>query len=155
MHANKREEIKHVWAGDIAAAVGLKERENRGHDLRQQHPVSLLESMDFPEPVIRLAIEPKTKDDQEQARPALFQAGPARTPPSTWRSIRDTGQTIIAGMGELHLEVLVEIGCSASSRVGANVGKPQVAYRETIRRKAEVGGAPRPADRRPRDSTAT
>jgi elongation factor G len=129
MHANKREEIKHVWAGDIAAVVGLKNVTTGSTICDEQHQV-VLESMEFPEPVIRLAIEPKTKEDQERLGAGLAKL--VREDPTFKVEVdRDTGQTIIAGMGELHLEVLVD-RLQREFTVGANVGRPQVAYRETI-----------------------
>jgi elongation factor G len=134
MHANKREEIQEVLAGDICAAVGLKNVVTGDTVCDEKHPI-LLESIDFPEPVIQLAIEPKTKVDQEKlglAIQKLIQEDPTlrvNTDP-------DTGQTILAGMGELHLEIIVD-RMQREFGVGANVGKPQVAYRETIRKTAE------------------
>jgi elongation factor G len=134
MHANKREEIQEVLAGDICAAVGLKNVVTGDTVCDEKHPI-LLESIDFPEPVIQLAIEPKTKVDQEKlglAIQKLIQEDPTlrvNTDP-------DTGQTILAGMGELHLEIIVD-RMQREFGVGANVGKPQVAYRETIRGTAE------------------
>ncbi len=129
MHANKREEIKEVWAGDIAAIVGLKSA-GTGDTICDGRAPVLLEPMEFPEPVIRLAIEPKTKADQEKLGAGLrklLQEDP------TFRvsSDPDTGQTLIAGMGELHLEILVD-RLRREHGVSANVGKPQVAYRETL-----------------------
>jgi elongation factor G len=129
MHANKREEIEHVWAGDIAAVVGLKNTTTGETICDERHPV-LLEQMDFPEPVIRLAIEPKTKADQERLSAALGRL--VREDPTFRVEVdRDTGQTIIAGMGELHLEILID-RLRREFDVGASVGRPQVAYRETI-----------------------
>jgi elongation factor G len=129
MHANKREEIQHVWAGDIAAVVGLRNVTTGSTICDEKMPV-VLESMEFPEPVIRLAIEPRTKEDQQRLGTALAKL--VREDP-TFRVETDpeTGQTIIAGMGELHLEVLVE-RLRRQFSVGARVGRPQVAYRETI-----------------------
>ncbi len=129
MHANKREEMKEVRAGDIVAVVGLRSVSTGETICDERHPV-LLESMDFPEPVIRLAIEPKTKADQERLSSGL---GKLVQEDPTFRVEVDpeTGQTIIAGMGELHLEILVD-RLQREFSVGANVGKPQVAYRETI-----------------------
>jgi elongation factor G len=137
MHANKREEIKEVWAGDIAAIVGLRSATTGDTICDPKSPV-LLESMEFPEPVIRLAIEPKTKADQEklgQGLTKLLQEDP------TFRVHTDseTGQTLIAGMGELHLEILVD-RLQREYGVAASVGQPQVAYRETIRGAAEAEG---------------
>src|SRR6266481_5094724 len=134
MHANKREEIQEVLAGDICAAVGLKNVVTGDTVCDEKHPI-LLESIDFPEPVIQLAIEPKTKVDQEKlglAIQKLIQEDPTlrvNTDP-------DTGETILAGMGELHLEIIVD-RMQREFGVGANVGKPQVAYRETVRQAAE------------------
>ena len=130
MHANHREDIDTVYAGDIAAAVGLKNTTTGDTLCDEKHPV-VLESMNFPEPVIRVAIEPKTKAGQEKMGIALAKL--AEEDP-TFRCYTDeeTGQTIIAGMGELHLEIIVD-RLLREFKVEANVGKPQVAYRETIR----------------------
>ncbi len=129
MHANSREEIKEVHAGDIAALVGLKDTLT-GHTLAdEKHPI-ILESMDFPEPVIRIAIEPKTKADQEKLGMALNKLA-EEDPTFRVSSDEETGQTIIAGMGELHLDILVD-RMKREFKVEANVGQPQVAYRETI-----------------------
>jgi len=134
MHANKREEIKQVWSGDIAAVVGLRNVTTGETICDEKHPI-LLESMEFPEPVIQLAIEPKTKSDQEKLSSALAKL--AQEDPTFQVSVdHDTGQTLIAGMGELHLEILVD-RLQREFSVGANVGKPQVAYRETIQAAAE------------------
>jgi elongation factor G len=137
MHANKREEIKEVYAGDIAAAVGLKSVTTGDTICPEDAPV-ILESMDFPVPVISVAIEPKTKGDQEKLGIAL---GKLAQEDPTFKVVTDseTGQTIMSGMGELHLEILVD-RMFREFGVSANVGKPQVAYRETIRRKAEAEG---------------
>jgi elongation factor G len=137
MHANKREEISEVWAGDIAAIVGLRNAATGDTICDPDHPV-LLERMDFPEPVIRLAIEPKTKADQEKLATAL---GKLVQEDPTFRvnADPDTGQTLIAGMGELHLEILVD-RLQREFGVGANVGKPQVSYRETIKGEAQAEG---------------
>jgi elongation factor G len=129
MHANKREEIKQVRCGDIAAAVGLRNAATGDTICDQREPV-VLESMDFPEPVIRLAIEPKTKADQERLGTALSKLV-QEDPTFQVESDPDTGQTLIGGMGELHLEILVD-RLQREFSVGANVGRPQVAYRETI-----------------------
>jgi elongation factor G len=137
MHANKREEIKEVWAGDIAAVVGLRGVSTGDTICDAKHPV-VLESMDFPEPVIRLAIEPKTKVDQERLAGGLAKLV-QEDPTFRVQTDAETGQTLIAGMGELHLEILVD-RLQREFNVGANVGKPQVAYRETITRKAEAEG---------------
>jgi elongation factor G len=133
MHANKREEIKRVWCGDIAAVVGLRNVTTGETICDEKHPI-LLESMDFPEPVIQLAIEPRTKADQEKLAAALAKL--AQEDPTFHVGVDpETGQTLISGMGELHLEILVD-RLKREFSVGANVGKPQVAYRETIRRSA-------------------
>ena len=131
MHANTRQEITEVGAGDIAAIVGLKDTIT-GHTLcDEKHPIQL-ESMDFPEPVIQLAIEPKTKDMQEKM--ALALAKLMREDPSFRVSTnQETGQTLIAGMGELHLEIIVD-RLLREFKVEANIGQPQVSYRETIKR---------------------
>jgi elongation factor G len=129
MHANSREEIKEVHAGDIAALVGLKNTLT-GHTLADdKHPI-LLETIEFPEPVIRIAIEPKTKADQEKMGIGLNKLA-EEDPTFRMYTDEDTGQTIIAGMGELHLEIIVD-RLKREFKVEANVGKPQVAYRETI-----------------------
>ena len=137
MHANKREEIKEVYAGEIAAAVGLKSVTTGDTICAEEAPV-ILEAMDFPVPVISVAIEPKTKGDQEKLGMAL---GKLAQEDPTFKVVTDseTGQTIMSGMGELHLEILVD-RMFREFGVGANVGKPQVAYRETIRKKAEAEG---------------
>jgi elongation factor G len=135
MHANKREEIKQLWSGDIGAVVGLKNVTTGSTICDEAHPI-ILESMKFPEPVIRLAIEPRTKEDQDKLGVGLAKL--VREDPTFRVELdRDTGQTIIAGMGELHLEVLVT-RLQREFSVGANVGKPQVAYRETIVDSAEA-----------------
>jgi elongation factor G len=137
MHANKREDIKAVYAGDIAAAVGLKNVQTGDTICDEDHPV-VLESMDFPDPVISVVIEPKTKGDQEKLGVAL---GKLTQEDPTFKVFTDpeTGQTIISGMGELHLEIVVD-RLLREFNVAAGVGKPQVAYRETIRRSAEAEG---------------
>src|SRR5262252_8925437 len=137
MHANKREEIKDVFAGDIAAAVGLR-NVTTGDTICDENKQILLEAMDFPEPVISVAIEPKTKADQEKMGVALQKLG-QEDPTFHIHTDPDTNQTIISGMGELHLEIIVDRMMREFS-VGANVGKPQVAYKETIRKKAEAEG---------------
>jgi elongation factor G len=137
MHANKREEIKDVYAGDIAAAVGLKNVTTGDTICLEDSPV-ILEAMDFPVPVISVAIEPKTKSDQEKLSMALGKLA-QEDPTFKVATDQDTGQTIISGMGELHLEILVD-RMFREFGVSANVGKPQVAYRETIRKKAEAEG---------------
>ena len=134
MHANHREDIEEVWAGDIAAAVGLKNT-TTGDTLCDEKAPVILESMDFPEPVIRVAIEPKTKAGQEKMGLALVKL--AEEDP-TFKTFTDeeTGQTIIAGMGELHLEIIVD-RLLREFKVEANVGAPQVAYKETVRKKVD------------------
>ncbi len=137
MHANEREEIKEVFAGDIAAAVGLKEA-TTGETLCDPAKVITLERMIFPEPVIHVAVEPKTKQDQEKMGMALNRL--AKEDPSfRVKTDQESGQTIISGMGELHLEILVE-RMKREFGVEANVGAPQVAYREAIRKSVEVEG---------------
>ncbi len=135
MHANKREEIDEVHAGDIVAAVGLKGA-TTGDTLADEKQPVLLEVMKFPEPVIAMAIEPKTKPDQEKMGFALQKLA-QEDPSFRVRTDEETAQTIIAGMGELHLEIIVD-RMLREFKVEANVGKPEVAFRETIRRKAEA-----------------
>ena len=135
MHANKREEIEAVYSGDIAAAVGLKET-TTGDTLCDEKKEIILESMDFPEPVIEIAIEPKTKAGQEKMGIALSKLAEEDPTFKTYTN-PDTGQTIIAGMGELHLEIIVD-RLLREFKVEANVGKPQVSYKETITSTAEV-----------------
>ncbi len=135
MHANKREEIQDVYAGDICAAVGLKQVVTGDTICDEDHPV-LLESIVFPAPVIQLAIEPKTKADQEKLGVAIHKLA-TEDPTLHVSTDPETGQTILAGMGELHLEIIVD-RMQREFNVGANVGKPQVAYRETIRQRAEA-----------------
>ncbi|MBK8068711.1 MAG: elongation factor G [Rhodanobacteraceae bacterium] len=137
MHANQREEIKEVRAGDIAAAVGLKDV-TTGDTLCAMDQVITLERMVFPEPVIAMAIEPKTKGDQEKMGIALSRLA-QEDPSFRVRTDEESGQTIIAGMGELHLEIIVD-RMKREFSVEANVGKPQVAYRETIRRAVKQEG---------------
>ncbi|SDD92183.1 elongation factor G [Desulfuromonas thiophila] len=137
MHANKREEIKEVYSGDIAAAVGLKYT-TTGDTLCDPNNVCLLESMEFPEPVIHIAIEPKTKGDQEKLGVALGKLL-AEDPSLRVKTDEETGQTILSGMGELHLEIIVD-RLKREFNVVANVGAPQVAYRESITKKVEVQG---------------
>jgi len=137
MHANKREEVKHLWSGDIAALVGLRGISTGDTVCDRKAPV-VLESMEFPDPVIHLAIEPKTKADQEKLAEALAKLS-HEDPTFQVRSDPDTGQTLISGMGELHLEVLVD-RLQREFNVGASVGKPQVAYRETITGNAQSEG---------------
>ncbi|MFP3891460.1 MAG: elongation factor G [Ralstonia sp.] len=134
MHANQREEIKEVLAGDIAAAVGLKDA-TTGDTLCDPAAPIVLERMVFPEPVISQAVEPKTKADQEKMGIALNRLA-AEDPSFRVRTDEESGQTIISGMGELHLEILVD-RMKREFNVEANIGAPQVAYRETIRKKAE------------------
>jgi elongation factor G len=134
MHANKREEIKEVYAGDIAAAVGLKSVSTGDTLCDEKHPI-VLESMDFPKPVISLAIEPKTKADQEKLGIGL-QKLMAEDPTFRVNTDQQTGQVIIAGMGELHLEIIVD-RLKREFSVEASVGKPQVAYKETLTRPAD------------------
>jgi elongation factor G len=137
MHANKREDIQEIFAGDIAAAVGLKTVQTGDTICDDKSPI-VLESITFPTPVIQLAVEPKTKADQEKLGMAIQKL--AQEDP-TFRVATDpeTGQTILSGMGELHLEIIVD-RMMREFGVGANVGKPQVAYRETIRKHAEAEG---------------
>jgi elongation factor G len=137
MHANKREEIAEVYAGDIAAAVGLK-HVSTGDTICDERAPVVLEAMDFPAPVIAVAIEPKTKADQEKLGNALSKLT-QEDPTFKVSTDPDTGQTIIAGMGELHLEILVD-RMVREFNVAANVGRPQVAYRETILGRAEAEG---------------
>ena len=137
LHANSREEIEGVAAGDIAAAVGLKETYTGDTLTDLDHPV-ILESMTFPEPVIEVAIEPKTKADQDKLAVALQRLA-EEDPTFRVHNDEESGQTLIAGMGELHLDVLVD-RMVREFRVAANVGKPQVSYRETIRRGADGNG---------------
>jgi elongation factor G len=137
MHANSREEIKEVYAGDIAAAVGLKTA-TTGDTLCDLDDVVILERMEFPDPVIHVAVEPKTKADQEKMGIALGKLA-QEDPSFRVHTDEESGQTIISGMGELHLEVIVDRMLREFS-VEANVGKPQVAYRETIRKSIEQEG---------------
>jgi elongation factor G len=134
MHANKREEIKEVYAGDIAAAVGLKTVTTGDTICDEKHPV-VLESMDFPEPVISLAIEPKTKADQEKLGQGLGKLM-AEDPTFRVKTDQATGEVVIAGMGELHLEIIVD-RLKREFNVEASVGRPQVAYKETLTRPAD------------------
>ncbi|MEA3362089.1 MAG: elongation factor G [Thermodesulfobacteriota bacterium] len=137
MHANKREEIKQVYSGDIAAAVGLKST-TTGDTLCDLQKPALLESMEFPEPVIHLSVEPKTKADQEKMGIALGKLL-SEDPSLRVRTDEETGQTILSGMGELHLDVIVD-RMKREFKVECNVGAPQVAYRESITRVVEVQG---------------
>ncbi len=134
MHANRRDEIDEVYAGDIAAAIGLKDTRTGDTLCDDKHPV-ILESMKFPEPVINVAIEPKTKNDQDKLATALQKLS-EEDPTFKVHTDEETGQTIIAGMGELHLEIIVD-RMMREFKVDANIGRPQVAYRETIRKPAE------------------
>ena len=137
MHANKREEISEVHAGDIAAAVGLRSAKTGDTLCDEDHPI-VLESIEFPEPVISIAIEPKSRDDQEKLGTSLQKL--AKEDPSFRVTVdQETGQTLLSGMGELHLEVIVD-RLLREFKVGANVGKPQVAYKETVRRTVEQEG---------------
>ncbi len=135
MHANHREDLTMVYSGDIAAAVGLKNTTTGDTLCDEKHPI-VLESMEFPEPVIRVAIEPKTKAGQEKMAIALQKLAEEDPTFKTYTD-EETGQTIIAGMGELHLEIIVD-RLLREFRVEANVGKPQVSYKETVRRAATV-----------------
>ncbi|MGI6768972.1 MAG: elongation factor G [Bacilli bacterium] len=137
MHANHRDEVSEVFAGEIAAAVGLKET-TTGDTLCADSNFVILEAMNFPEPVISVAIEPKTKQDQDKMGTALQKLSEEDPTFKTYVN-SETGQTIISGMGELHLEIIVE-RLKREFKVEANVGEPQVSYRETITKKAEVQG---------------
>ena len=137
MHANKREEIKQVYSGDIAAAVGLKHT-STGDTLCDPKIPCILEAMEFPEPVIHIAIEPKTKSDQEKMGTALGKLV-QEDPSLRVKTDEETGQVIISGMGELHLEIIVD-RMKREFKVEANIGAPQVAYRETITKTIEVQG---------------
>ncbi len=137
MHANKREEISEIYAGDICACVGLRNVTTGDTICDEKHPITL-ESIEFPAPVISVAVEPKTKSDQEKMGVALGKLA-QEDPTFKVNTDPDSGQTIISGMGELHLEIIVD-RMMREFNVQANVGKPQVAYRETIRRKSEAEG---------------
>ncbi|MEX0802610.1 MAG: elongation factor G [Candidatus Binatia bacterium] len=137
MHANKREEIKEVYSGDIAAAVGLRTATTGDTLCDESHPI-ILESIEFPEPVISIAIEPKSKADQEKLGLSLQKLA-TEDPSFRVRTDEETGQTIISGMGELHLEIIVD-RLLREFNVGASVGKPQVAYKETVRKAVEQQG---------------
>jgi len=137
MHANKREEVKGVYAGDIAAVVGLKETTTGDTLSDVNHPI-ILEKIEFPEPVISIAIEPKTKSDQEKMALALRRLA-EEDPTFQIKGDPETGQTIISGMGELHLEVIVD-RMLREFKVEANIGKPQVAYKETVKGTSEAEG---------------
>jgi elongation factor G len=134
MHANKREEVEELRAGDIGAVIGLKFAKT-GDTLSDADKPIILEAMSFPEPVIRVAIEPKTKADQDKLSEALAKLA-EEDPTFRVHTDEETGQTLISGMGELHLEIIVD-RLQREFKVNANVGRPQVAYRETIRRKVE------------------
>src|SRR5947209_15693610 len=135
MHANQRDQIKEVRAGDIAAAVGLKDV-TTGETLCDPDEVIILEKMVFPEPVIHVAVEPKTKADQEKMGVALHRLA-QEDPSFRVHTDEESGQTIISGMGELHLEIIVD-RMKREFSVEATVGKPQVAYRETIRKSIDA-----------------
>jgi elongation factor G len=137
MHANNREEVEAVYAGGIAAAVGLKKTFTGDTLSALDHPI-VLESIAFPEPVVRVALEPKTKEDQDKMGDSLLKMS-EEDPTFHWHFDEETGQTIIAGMGELHLEVIVD-RMLREHRVAANVGRPQVSYREAITRPAAAEG---------------
>jgi elongation factor G len=137
MHANKREDITEIYAGDICACVGLKELKTGDTLCTPQHPIAL-SAIDFPEPVISVAVEPKTKGDQEKMGMALARLAD-EDPTFKVRTDEESGQTIISGMGELHLEILVD-RMKREHKVEANVGEPRVAFRETIRKPAEAEG---------------
>lgn len=137
MHANHREEISIVYAGDIAAAVGLKDT-TTGDTLCDEKEQIILESMEFPEPVIQVAIEPKSKADQDKMGQALAKLA-EEDPTFRAETDQETGQTLISGMGELHLDILVD-RMRREFRVEANVGDAQVSYRETFRKSAQVEG---------------
>ena len=137
MHANSRQDIDKVYAGDIACAVGLKDVSTGDSLTDEQHPI-ILESIEFPEPVIDVSIEPKTKADQEKMAIALQKLAEEDPSFKTYTN-QETGQTIIAGMGELHLDIIVD-RLKREFKVECNVGKPQVAYKETIRNKVKVQG---------------
>ena len=153
MHANKREDIKEVTCGNIAAAAGLRVT-TTGDTLCDEKAPVVLEVMDFPAPVISIAIEPKTQANQEKLGDGAREAG--RRGPVVQREdrSRDRARRIISGMGELHLEIIVD-RLVREFKVEAYVGRPQVAYRETITREADARGEVHPPDRRPRRSTAT
>ena len=135
MHANHREDLDIVYSGDIAAAVGLQNTTTGETLCDEKHPI-ILESMDFPEPVIRVAIEPKTKAGQEKMGIALAKLAEEDPTFKTYTD-EETGQTIIAGMGELHLEIIVD-RLLREFKVEANVGEPQVSYREAIRKAVNI-----------------
>ena len=134
MHANKREEIEEVRAGDIAAAIGLRDTRTGDTMCDDEHPI-ILEAMKFPTPVIDVAIEPKTKADQDKLAIALQKLA-EEDPTFRVHTDAETSQTIISGMGELHLEIIVD-RMMREFKVDANIGRPQVAYRETIKKRVE------------------
>lgn len=135
MHANHREEIKEIKAGDIAAVIGLKDTTTGNTLCDEKNPI-LLESITFPEPVIKIAVEPKTKADQEKMGVALNRLA-EEDPTFRVESDEESGQVLISGMGELHLDIIVD-RMRREFGVEANVGNPQVSYRETIKQKAEA-----------------
>src|SRR6185437_12517588 len=135
MHANNREDIKEAFAGDIVALAGLKETRT-GDTLCDPNKQVILEKMEFPDPVIEIAIEPKSKADQEKLGVALAKLV-AEDPSFRVATDPESGQTIIKGMGELHLDIKVDI-LKRTYKVEANIGAPQVAYRETLSRKSEI-----------------
>merc|ERR1712045_34483 len=135
MHANDRTEVKSAVAGDIIAVVGLKDT-TTGETLCDKADAVILEKMDFPEPVIKVAVEPKTKNDQQKMSEALIRLA-AEDPSFRFSRDDETGQTVIEGMGELHLEIIVD-RMKREFNVDANVGAPQVAYREAITQEAVV-----------------
>jgi len=137
MHANKREDITEIYAGDICACVGLRHITTGDTICDENHPI-ILESIEFPAPVISVAVEPKTKSDQEKMAVALGKLA-QEDPTFKVNTDPDSGQTIISGMGELHLEIIVD-RMMREFNVQANVGKPQVAYRETIRKQSQAEG---------------
>jgi len=137
MHANQREDVDAIYAGDIAAAVGLKKTSTGDTLCSHDHPI-ILENIVFPEPVIRVALEPKTKDDQDKMGEALMKLS-EEDPTFHWTNDEESGQTLISGMGELHLEVIVD-RMLREHKVAANVGRPQVSYREAITHKANAEG---------------
>ena len=137
MHANQREEVDAIYAGGIAAAVGLKKTFTGDTLCDQDHPV-VLENIQFPEPVIRVALEPKSKDDQDKMGDSLMKMS-EEDPTFHWTFDEESGQTLISGMGELHLEVIVD-RMLREHKVAANVGRPQVSYREAITKKAVAEG---------------
>ena len=137
MHANHRQDIEKVYAGDIAAAVGLKDVSTGDTLCDPDHPI-ILESMEFPEPVIDIAIEPKDKANGEKMGIALAKLAEEDPTFKTWTD-QESGQTIIAGMGELHLDIIVD-RLKREFKVECTVGKPQVSYKETIRNKVKVQG---------------